>query len=180
MGYITYNNVLAIKSTAAVGKIPMFVEMVLNFVPVRLSLWNLKLIINILVLQKLPGILYLKYIIISNTILNNIKIRKDIETIFFVSDLDNQWHRSSGSDDAIPDRQCISGFSCLSLRFTRYDCTTWNTTGRKTGGPPVLKRKLVSNNNVAARVSNVSAAINKLDKLAEKNMNAPPDEFEHK
>lgn len=83
MGYITYNNVLAIKSTAAVGKIPMFVEMVLNFVPVRLSLWNLKLIINILVLQKLPGILYLKYIIISNTILNNIKIRKDVETIFF-------------------------------------------------------------------------------------------------
>lgn len=80
MGYITYNNVLAIKSTAAVGKIPMFVEMVLNFVPVRLSLWNLKLIINILVLQKLPGILYLKYIIISNTILNNIKIRKDVET----------------------------------------------------------------------------------------------------
>ncbi|KAF5283204.1 hypothetical protein FQR65_LT14033 [Abscondita terminalis] len=46
------------------------------------------------------------------------------------------------------------------------------------GGPPSRKRKVESNTNVTVRVSNVSAAIDKLDKFSEKNMSISVDEFD--
>ncbi|KAF5308699.1 hypothetical protein FQR65_LT06060 [Abscondita terminalis] len=46
------------------------------------------------------------------------------------------------------------------------------------GGTPSRKRNVESNTNVAVRVSNVNAAIDKLDKLTEKNMSILVDEFD--
>lgn len=117
--------------------------------------------------------------LISNTISNISKIRKYFENIFLLfqvlatNDIETQDETTLSQTD--------NEFSDSPVHPSVPATTALHETpqvAKQYGGPPVRKRKLTSNNNVAARVSNVSAAIDKLDKLAEKNMSVPLDEFD--